>query len=56
MALAARCLAHQGLTTYDIGAALNVHITAVDRMLTPACAELAISSRQPNMTIERAMR
>ena len=33
LALAAQCLAHQGLTAQDIAAALDVHASTVDRML-----------------------
>jgi DNA-binding transcriptional regulator LsrR (DeoR family) len=44
MALAAQCLAHQCLTAHDFASALNIHTTAVHRMLTPARAELAATN------------
>jgi DNA-binding transcriptional regulator LsrR (DeoR family) len=48
MAQAAQCLAHPGLTAHDIASTLNLHTTAVHRMLTPACAERATTNRQSN--------
>ena len=44
MAQTVRELASQGLTVHDIASTLNIHTTAVHRMLTPARAELAATN------------